>query len=356
MQGDQGHPLPALWRWLDDDLLVAWYAQNLRVLHPKARPLPIGLEPRWRSTDLPVKVAKGRVWAAEHPPRRLMFVNFGFTHSARRAVNELARKRQWSQWATVTTRGVQIHPTLEGTPYKTLFEAIADHKFVLAVRGNGIDTFRLWIVREWVGERETSCALPHSPVLSIQTLYVGRIPIVVSSAMDVAFEGLPVLILPAEKPPSDLRGANISAALASLPDRSNHANTVADGQKAWEALTPEWLEEQWTAMTSPAALARYDSRRLYAGAWACEIRAAAAAQDAPAHPCDVTAPLQNDPDRGALARFNSLTDLASEGVWRRMSPERQRWKGNFYLDSCKGKCYAPRRWGSARNTNETLHY
>lgn len=157
MQGDQGHPLPALWRWLDDELLVAWYAQNLRVLHPKARPLPIGLEPRWRSTGLPVKVAECRVWAAEHPPRRLMFVNFGFTHSARRAVDELARKHQWSRWATLTTRELQqnrkhvksIQPTLEGTPYKSLFEAIADHKFVLAVRGNGIDTFRLWIVREW---------------------------------------------------------------------------------------------------------------------------------------------------------------------------------------------------------------
>lgn len=49
---------------------------------------------------------------------------------------------------------------------------LANHSLVLCPRGNGLDSHRAW-----------------------ETLYVGRIPVVASSAMDAAFDGLPVMIL-----------------------------------------------------------------------------------------------------------------------------------------------------------------
>lgn len=145
--GDVAHPAPALWPLLDDPLLLAWYAQNLWAVHPKARPLPIGFEPRWRTQGTPQRLAAGRSWAASHAPQKLLLVNFGLqTHPYRRYVDELSRARGWSQWATVTKVGAEIKPSVKGTGYASHDLAIADHKFVLAVRGNGIDTFRLWLV------------------------------------------------------------------------------------------------------------------------------------------------------------------------------------------------------------------
>lgn len=168
--------------------------------------------------------------------------------------------------------------------------------------------------------------------------------------MDPAFEGLPVLILPADRPPPDLRYSTSVSAL----DSAENAVTLADGHRAWALLQREWLEEQWEKMTSVAAMSLYDSRRLYAGAWACAIRAAAAAPGATLPACDVTAPLQDDATRAAFASFNNLTDLASEGPWRRLESGRK--KVDYYNGSCRAECYHPRRWGNARNTNATFHY
>jgi hypothetical protein len=151
-QGDDAPPMPAVWDKLDDPLLVAWFTQNLRVLHPKARPLPIGFEPRWHGPWLPQFLAKSRERAAQSDPHRLLFVNFGHTHISRTELSNVIVSRRWDTWATVTMEFIPklrrniVSKTLANTGYSSVMEAIADHKFVLAVRGNGIDTYRTWLV------------------------------------------------------------------------------------------------------------------------------------------------------------------------------------------------------------------
>jgi hypothetical protein len=175
--------------------------------------------------------------------------------------------------------------------------------------------------------------------------------------MDPLFEGLPVLILPASAHPPDLRQKKQSSGTSGVASKASmdstwNAEDAAIGLGALKQLKRDWLEEQWTKMMSPGALSRYDSRRLYAGTWACMIRAAAAAPGTYLSPCDIMAPVQNDLERAAFARFNNLTDFASQKVWAKMPPR----TGEFIpTEPCGARCYTPRIWGSALNTNVSLH-
>lgn len=98
------------------------------------------------------------------------------------------------------------------------YSTIADHRLVLCPVGHGLDTHRAW-----------------------ETLYVGRIPVVISSAMDAAFEGLPVMIL------SDWNELRDAAAIAQR--EADILRRMASGG--------------------------YDASRLWLGHFVCRIMAAA---------------------------------------------------------------------------------
>lgn len=85
----------------------------------------------------------------------------------------------------VETLDQNITRVFHGTPDEW-YAAIGDHRLVLCPRGNGLDTHRAW-----------------------ETLYVGRIPVVVTSSMDAAFDGLPVIILDSW---GELRNTSVLAA------------------------------------------------------------------------------------------------------------------------------------------------
>lgn len=52
-ESDFAAPQPDHERLLDDPLLVAWFGQNPRVLHPKLVPIPIGFRNRYITEKLP---------------------------------------------------------------------------------------------------------------------------------------------------------------------------------------------------------------------------------------------------------------------------------------------------------------
>lgn len=52
--GDLAAPQPEHERLLDDPLLVAWFGQNPRVLHPKLVPIPIGVRNRYVTETFPL--------------------------------------------------------------------------------------------------------------------------------------------------------------------------------------------------------------------------------------------------------------------------------------------------------------
>ncbi len=145
---------------LDDPKILALFTQNLdTTAHPKAHPLPIGLENRhWNRLN--------RETLQEFKAKQLEKTHFLYCNFAKEtypAERELVMKLCGYKPYTYTCRR---------KPYRLFVEDVAKSKFVLAPRGNGLDTHRLW-----------------------EALYAGSYPIVKSSPIDSLYEGLPVVVV-----------------------------------------------------------------------------------------------------------------------------------------------------------------
>jgi hypothetical protein len=146
--------------YLDDPKILMWHGINWDgTMHPKMRPIPIGIANRkleFGNLETLRRVREKNL-AKEH----LLYMNF--------TIQTFSDER----W--------RVFKLFAKAPYcyrtgKKSFEGyltdMAASKFVIAPRGAGLDTYRLW-----------------------EALYVGSIPIVKSSSLDPLFEGLPVLIV-----------------------------------------------------------------------------------------------------------------------------------------------------------------
>ena len=146
-------------RFLDDPKILAWFGQNVELLHPKLHPIPIGLANRhWGhgNVDLLHKLR-----SRDYDQSILLYMNF--------VVDNYASERSF------------VYDLFANAPYCTLkvsqpFESylldLAHAKFTLSPRGNGLDCHRTW-----------------------EALWMGSIPIVKSSSLDSLYAGLPVLIV-----------------------------------------------------------------------------------------------------------------------------------------------------------------
>ena len=167
---------------LADPNLVAWFAQNSDVAHPKLRQIPIGLNcyEMCREMDqaLSELTRKDRTATAK-PPSKLLFANFGSTHSSRKIVWEHfcgTHSRPPVPWATCVPKSRLMQNNITGGNPQLVgyYKELADHMFVLAPRGNGLDTHRVW-----------------------EAFHLGVVPIVASSALDPLYRstGLPIMIV-----------------------------------------------------------------------------------------------------------------------------------------------------------------
>lgn len=148
--------------FLDDPKLLGWFAMNVDgYLHPKLYPIPIGIA----NVDLPhgdlAALQRVRKKTRNEPKQHLLFMNF--------TIQTFSEER-WEVFKLFSQASFCFRTG------KKRFEAylsdMASSKFVLAPRGAGLDTYRLW-----------------------EALYVGSIPIVKSSSLDRLYEDLPVLIV-----------------------------------------------------------------------------------------------------------------------------------------------------------------
>ncbi|MBI3508307.1 MAG: hypothetical protein HY069_01540 [Chlamydiia bacterium] len=150
----------ALARYLDEPLLLAWFAINWDgTRHPKLHPIPIGLAnqklPHGHLTDVTA------VQQMQLPKKHLLFMNF--------TIQTFSEER----WEVFKQFAKAPYCYRTGKkPFREYLIDMASSKFVLAPRGAGLDTYRLW-----------------------EALYVGSIPIVKTSSLDLLYEGLPVLIV-----------------------------------------------------------------------------------------------------------------------------------------------------------------
>ena len=142
--------------------IYAWFGQNVEnYVHPKLHPIPLGLENRqFKRGDLRVITGAREKWCGS-PKTMLLYNNFSLvTYPTERGkVYELFKDKSY---CVTTSR----------KPYLEYLKDLAETKFVLCPRGNGLDCHRIW-----------------------ESLYMGSIPIVKSSASDSLFEELPVLVV-----------------------------------------------------------------------------------------------------------------------------------------------------------------
>jgi hypothetical protein len=133
--------VPVNWRKFDfhfeqtklQDNIVVWYAQNMNVLSPKIRPLPIGLENfKWH---------KGKKWqeltqvSTQRIPRSGM-VYMNFEVSTNPAERNLC-------FNTLRTKPF-VTRAMTKVSYLEYITAMKRHYYVACPEGNGYDTHRMW--------------------------------------------------------------------------------------------------------------------------------------------------------------------------------------------------------------------
>lgn len=147
--------------YLDDPKLVAWFGQNIDMIHPKLHALPIGLANSYYQHGNTAFYEKYRVCCKDRNRTKLLYMNFNTsTYPSER--NEVYAMFKNKPFCTVRTN-LQLGRYLED---------ITQHKFVLSPRGNGLDCHRTW-----------------------EALLMGSYPIVKTSILDVLYQDLPVVIV-----------------------------------------------------------------------------------------------------------------------------------------------------------------
>jgi hypothetical protein len=142
-------------RELDRDRIVAWFAQNPVIEHPKLRALPLGLaNPFWPHGD---QSAFRRV-AVEPPPKSRLF-DVSFTVGTNPIVRSYC----------IEQTGMQPEPR---KPYQEYVRALASAFFCVSPEGMGVDCLRTW-----------------------ESLYVRTVPIVTRSIVASHHRDMPILVL-----------------------------------------------------------------------------------------------------------------------------------------------------------------
>lgn len=147
--------------FLDDSKLIGWFGQNvLGCTHPKIHPIPIGLANRyWGHGNIDIVSQVIASLKGDRDTLLYFNINVGTNISVRRPVYQKFTNLPFCYNAP-------------SRPFREYLIGLGHSKFVLSPRGNGLDCHRTW-----------------------ESLYMGAIPIVMSSDSDSMFEGLPVLII-----------------------------------------------------------------------------------------------------------------------------------------------------------------
>lgn len=146
-------------KYLNDDKIIVWFAQNMDLKHKKLKPIPIGMANRcWPHGNVYVMdEVKARAYTKKH----LAYLNIYKATYPRERIGVF-----------VLFKDKNFCLSREKVSYENYLIDTANSKFVISPRGNGLDTHRLW-----------------------EALYLQAIPIVKTSNLDALYEDLPVLII-----------------------------------------------------------------------------------------------------------------------------------------------------------------
>ena len=160
--GESDDPVPDKWSsYLEDEKILAWFAMNPDIIHPKLHPMPIGIAsayyPHGNTTifDECIKTYKNSL------KKELLYINFStWTNPEYRTpIRSYFEKQGFATCVgTKDTRSYLLD--------------ISSHQFVLSPKGHGLDCHRTW-----------------------ETLLMGSFPIVETSPLDPLYQDLPVVII-----------------------------------------------------------------------------------------------------------------------------------------------------------------
>jgi hypothetical protein len=149
-------------QYIEDPKIFVWFAQNVGYIHPKLKPLPIGLEnEHWGrnyKTIINELVAQG---INKEEKEYLLFLNFNIN------TNPAERLPAYNYFSKQTF--CYCPPTQSVPDY---LRDICHSKFVVSPHGNGLDCHRTW-----------------------EALYMGIFPVVKTSTLDALYTRLPVIIV-----------------------------------------------------------------------------------------------------------------------------------------------------------------
>lgn len=145
--------------YLNDNKIIAWFAQNMDCRHKKLIPIPIGLANRcWNHGNVFVM---DEIKKRDFEKKYLAYLNISQGTYPYERIEVISHFYDMS-----------FCFSKQKTDFKNYLIDVACSKFVISPRGNGLDTHRLW-----------------------EALYLKAIPIVKTSSLDPLYEDLPVLII-----------------------------------------------------------------------------------------------------------------------------------------------------------------
>lgn len=154
---DETAPGPYV-RFLEEDKILAWFGQNMDLVHPKMHPIPIGIANGcWPHGDGSIL----KTFQHRSLKTHCLYLNFsiGTYPQERQHAYDLLSKAPFSFSVP--------HKSFQG-----YLEDLASCEFCASPRGNGMDTHRLW-----------------------EALYLGTIPIVKHSSLDPLYAEFPVILI-----------------------------------------------------------------------------------------------------------------------------------------------------------------
>jgi hypothetical protein len=165
---------------LESKYLIAWFAKNPGIAHPKLRPLPLGPKWQWHSTeyfgeDKAKHLAIFRNYCqkplerlkdAKEAKKKLLYFNFSDTTEDPffRAHADIRRKVK-----NILSLRFPWNPSED---FESYIRTLREYMFCISLPGRGIDTHRTW-----------------------EALMCGTIPIMISTPLDSLFEKMPVLLV-----------------------------------------------------------------------------------------------------------------------------------------------------------------
>jgi len=145
-------------KYLDDKLLVKWYAQNVDLIHPKISSIPIGIaNEKWVHGNTEIL---NKIILEDNEKTNLVYSNFSI-HT-----NFIERTHCLNE---ITKLGIVMS---ENKDFETYLKELSKSYFVISPNGNGVDCHKTW-----------------------ESLYLKSIPIVTNSINVGYYKHLPILII-----------------------------------------------------------------------------------------------------------------------------------------------------------------